>query len=251
MPSARPSTHSLHLRKNPALQSSAYHAYIYHGPTQSTSGNEWFAVRPIRTRARVAHSIHTTTTIRPRVHTMRECGSSIAPNHRSQSTATSWTRTPQNTSTTRLPSSSWVRPHLRPFPPPLLSPDPPRTHHSPRSFTTKDVLKLHVPGGRAVIIAVLSALGHIPMCRLAVPGEFARRVFEGGRLDLTQVEGLRDLVDADMESQRRGAAQGRDRCATSPLSLYRACTDDRSHSRCDMATGFFAGRGAKRVRCTA
>lgn len=66
-------------------------------------------------------------------------------------------------------------------------------------------MELHVHGGRAVISAVLAALGRVPACRPAAPGEFTRRAYEGGRLDLTQVEGLRDLVDADTESQRRAA----------------------------------------------
>ena len=107
---------------------------------------------------------------------------------------------------TRSPSSSAVRPH--PKAPPTTTVNPPTLHvrtAAPRSFTTEDVIELHVHGGRAVINAVLSALGRIPTCRPASPGEFARRAFEGGRLDLTQVEGLRDLVDADTESQRRAA----------------------------------------------
>jgi len=62
-----------------------------------------------------------------------------------------------------------------------------------------------VHGGLAVIGAVLAALARIPACRPAAPGEFTRRAYDGGRLDLTQVEGLRDLVDADTESQRRAA----------------------------------------------
>jgi len=52
---------------------------------------------------------------------------------------------------------------------------------------------------------VLTALARIPGCRPAAPGEFTRRAFEAGRLDLTQVEGLLDLVDAETESQRRAA----------------------------------------------
>ncbi|KAH9978113.1 tRNA modification GTPase TrmE [Lactifluus volemus] len=76
---------------------------------------------------------------------------------------------------------------------------------APRSFTTEDVLELHVHGGRAVVGAVLAALARVPGCRPAAPGEFTRRAYDGGRLDLTQVEGLRDLVDADTESQRRAA----------------------------------------------
>jgi len=80
-----------------------------------------------------------------------------------------------------------------------------RIHTAPRSFTTEDVLELHVHGGRAVVGAVLAALARVPGCRPAAAGEFTRRAYEGGRLDLTQVEGLRDLVDADTESQRRAA----------------------------------------------
>ncbi|TFK56232.1 tRNA modification GTPase GTPBP3 [Heliocybe sulcata] len=74
---------------------------------------------------------------------------------------------------------------------------------APRSFTTEDVVELHVHSGRAVISSILSALSRIPTCRPAEPGEFTRRAFEGGRLDLTQVEGLKDLVDAETETQRR------------------------------------------------
>ncbi|KAH8105512.1 tRNA modification GTPase TrmE [Cristinia sonorae] len=73
----------------------------------------------------------------------------------------------------------------------------------PKSFTTEDVLELHVHSGRAVVTAVLQALACLPFCRLAVPGEFTRRAFASGRLDLTQVEGLHDLINADTESQRK------------------------------------------------
>ncbi|KAG2038566.1 hypothetical protein BDR03DRAFT_954392 [Suillus americanus] len=78
----------------------------------------------------------------------------------------------------------------------------------PKSFTTEDTLELHIHSGRAVLSAVLRALAKLPYCRPAVPGEFTRRAFEGGRLDLTQVEGLRDLIDAETEAQRRIAASG-------------------------------------------
>ncbi|KAK0242322.1 tRNA modification GTPase TrmE [Armillaria nabsnona] len=74
---------------------------------------------------------------------------------------------------------------------------------APKSFTTEDVLELHIHSGRAIISSVLRALGELPFCRPAEPGEFTRRAFMGGRLDLTQVEGLKDLIDADTESQRR------------------------------------------------
>ncbi|RDX53010.1 tRNA modification GTPase TrmE [Lentinus brumalis] len=73
----------------------------------------------------------------------------------------------------------------------------------PRSFTTEDVLELHVHSGRAIISSVLNAISLFPFCRPAERGEFTRRAFEGGRLDLTQVEGLRDLIDAETETQRK------------------------------------------------
>lgn len=73
----------------------------------------------------------------------------------------------------------------------------------PKSFTTQDVLELHIHSGRAIISSVLAALSHLPFCRPAEAGEFTRRAFEGGRLDLTQVEGLKDLIDAETEGQRR------------------------------------------------
>ncbi|KAJ6627430.1 hypothetical protein B0H10DRAFT_2210364 [Mycena sp. CBHHK59/15] len=75
----------------------------------------------------------------------------------------------------------------------------------PRSFTTEDVLELHIHSGRAIISSVLAALARLPYCRPAEPGEFTRRAFQGGRLDLTQVEGLKDLIDAETEGQRRVA----------------------------------------------
>src|SRR6185312_14468386 len=71
--------------------------------------------------------------------------------------------------------------------------------------TGEDVAEFQVHGSRAVIAAVLAALGEIAGCRLAEPGEFARRAFENGKLDLAQVEGLADLVDAETEAQRRQA----------------------------------------------
>ena len=66
-------------------------------------------------------------------------------------------------------------------------------------------LQLH--GGRAVIAAVLAALGRLEGLRLAEPGEFTRRAFEHGQLDLTQVEALADLIGAETEAQRRQAFQ--------------------------------------------
>jgi tRNA modification GTPase len=76
---------------------------------------------------------------------------------------------------------------------------------APHSETGEDVAELQLHGGQAVIAAVLEALGRIEGCRLAEPGEFTRRAFENGRLDLTAVEGLADLVAAETPAQRRQA----------------------------------------------
>ncbi len=77
----------------------------------------------------------------------------------------------------------------------------------PRSETGEDVAELQLHGGHAVLAAVLAALGRIDGLRLAEPGEFTRRAFEHGQLDLTQVEALADLIGAETEAQRRQAFQ--------------------------------------------
>lgn len=73
---------------------------------------------------------------------------------------------------------------------------------APASFTGEDVAELHVHGGRAVIDAVARVLGALPGLRPAEAGEFSRRAFEQGKLDLAQAEGLADLVAAETEAQR-------------------------------------------------
>ncbi|NXB10755.1 GTPB3 GTPase, partial [Cnemophilus loriae] len=75
----------------------------------------------------------------------------------------------------------------------------------PRSFTGEDCAELHVHGGPAVVSGVLRALGRLPGLRPAEPGEFTRRAFRHGKLDLTAAEGLRDLIGAETEVQRRQA----------------------------------------------
>ncbi len=75
----------------------------------------------------------------------------------------------------------------------------------PASFTGEDMAELHVHGGEAVIEALLQAIGRRAGCRAAEPGEFTRRAFENGKLDLTQAEGIADLVAAETEAQRRQA----------------------------------------------
>jgi len=76
---------------------------------------------------------------------------------------------------------------------------------APNSFTGEDVVELHLHGGQAVIAAALDALIAQGNVRLAEPGEFTRRAFENGKLDLAEAEGLADLVDAETEGQRRQA----------------------------------------------
>ncbi len=75
----------------------------------------------------------------------------------------------------------------------------------PASFTGEDVVELQLHGSIAVTSAVLRVLSQQSGLRMAEPGEFTRRALENGRLDLAQVEGLADLIDADSEAQRRQA----------------------------------------------
>jgi tRNA modification GTPase len=76
---------------------------------------------------------------------------------------------------------------------------------APHSATGEDVVELHIHGGRAVIRAVERALASQPGLRAAEPGEFTRRALLSGRIDLTEAEGLGDLLSAETETQRRAA----------------------------------------------
>lgn len=75
------------------------------------------------------------------------------------------------------------------------------------SFTGEPVVEFHIHGGLAVGSAVLRAISETGLARLAEPGEFTRRALGNGMLDLTQVEGLADLIDAETEAQRRQAVR--------------------------------------------
>lgn len=77
----------------------------------------------------------------------------------------------------------------------------------PASFTGEDCVELQVHGGRAVVKAILDHLSELPGMRHATSGEFSRRAFHNGKLDLLQVEGLSDLIQAETEMQRRLAAE--------------------------------------------
>ncbi|XP_057698134.1 tRNA modification GTPase GTPBP3, mitochondrial isoform X1 [Corythoichthys intestinalis] len=76
---------------------------------------------------------------------------------------------------------------------------------APHSFTGEDSVEFHIHGGPAVTAAVLQALGSVPGMRPAESGEFTRRAFQAGKLGLTEVEGLGDLIHAETEAQRRQA----------------------------------------------
>ncbi|KAK7116756.1 tRNA modification GTPase GTPBP3, mitochondrial-like [Littorina saxatilis] len=77
----------------------------------------------------------------------------------------------------------------------------------PSSFTGEDCAEFHVHGGSAVVSAMLETLGTLPGLRPAEPGDFTRRAFLSGKMDLTEVEGLGDLIHAETSAQRRQAVR--------------------------------------------
>ncbi|WP_299983613.1 tRNA uridine-5-carboxymethylaminomethyl(34) synthesis GTPase MnmE [uncultured Ruegeria sp.] len=79
------------------------------------------------------------------------------------------------------------------------------TFQAPSSFTGEDVAELQIHGSSASVNAVLRCLSAMDDLRLAEPGEFTRRALENGKMDLAQVEGLADLIDAETEAQRKQA----------------------------------------------
>lgn len=93
---------------------------------------------------------------------------------------------------------------------------------APRTATGEDVAEFHLHGSRAVVAAVLSILGREMGCRGAEPGEFTRRAFANGKLDLAQVEGLADLIAAETESQRRAALRHLDGSLSRQYEAWRA-----------------------------
>ncbi|MEO1194186.1 MAG: tRNA uridine-5-carboxymethylaminomethyl(34) synthesis GTPase MnmE [Pseudomonadota bacterium] len=92
---------------------------------------------------------------------------------------------------------------------------------APGSATGEDLAELHLHGGPAVLSAVLQVLGQQEGLRLAEPGEFARRAFANGKLDLTQVEGLADLVAAETAGQRRQALAQTEGALSAKLADWR------------------------------
>ena len=92
---------------------------------------------------------------------------------------------------------------------------------APASFTGEDVAELHVHGGRATVDALASVLGSLPAMRIAEPGEFTKRAFLSGKIDLTAAEAIADLVDADTDAQRRQALAQLDGGLSTRLEAWR------------------------------
>ena len=78
---------------------------------------------------------------------------------------------------------------------------------APHTETGETMAELHLHGGRAVVAGALAAIGKLGFCRPAEPGEFTRRAFENGKLDLTAAEAIADLVAAETDQQRRVALE--------------------------------------------
>lgn len=93
---------------------------------------------------------------------------------------------------------------------------------APKSFTGEDVAELQLHGSVAVVRAVLAALALVPGCRPAEPGEFARRAFDNGKIDLVEAEGLADLIDAETDAQRRQALRQSQGALSSLYESWRA-----------------------------
>ncbi len=91
----------------------------------------------------------------------------------------------------------------------------------PASFTGEDLAEFQVHGARAVLARLLSVLCELPHLRLAEPGEFTRRAFEAGKLDLAAVEGLADLIDSETEWQRRQALRQMEGALGDSVSRWR------------------------------
>ncbi len=92
----------------------------------------------------------------------------------------------------------------------------------PASFTGEDMAELQLHGGRAVVAAAVAALAALPGLRPAEPGEFTRRAFDRGKLDLSEVEGLADLIDAETEAQRRQALRQMEGALSRQVAAWRA-----------------------------
>ena len=89
------------------------------------------------------------------------------------------------------------------------------------SFTGDETVEIHCHGSTAVVTYILQTLSNIKNLRIAVPGEFTRRALENGNLDVTQVEGLADLIESETEAQRRLAIRSMDGALSSKVQQWR------------------------------
>src|SRR5690606_34164704 len=91
----------------------------------------------------------------------------------------------------------------------------------PRSFTGEDCAELHIHGGKAVVAAVLETLTTITGVRQAEAGEFTRRAFLNGKMDLLGTEALADLISAETQAQRRMALLNAEGAQTTLYAAWR------------------------------
>lgn len=111
----------------------------------------------------------------------------------------------------------------------------------PGSVTGEDLAEFHLHGGRAVVSALLETLTARPGIRLAIAGEFTRRAFENGRIDLTEAEGLSDLLSAETEGQRRMAVA---QAGGALRAVYEGWMQRLTHARAMIEASFdFADEG--------
>ena len=90
------------------------------------------------------------------------------------------------------------------------------------SYTGEAMAEIHCHGSRAVVMDLLAILARLPGCRLAQPGEFTHRAFLGGRMDLSEVEGLADLISAETSEQRRRALRVHSGAVSRQTEAWRA-----------------------------
>lgn len=90
------------------------------------------------------------------------------------------------------------------------------------SFTGEEVVEIHCHGSVAVVAYILKILDELEHVRLAEPGEFTKRALENGKLDLVQVEGLADLIEAETEAQRRLAARAMEGALSAKVAIWRS-----------------------------
>ncbi|TCT44682.1 tRNA uridine-5-carboxymethylaminomethyl(34) synthesis GTPase MnmE [Martelella mediterranea] len=99
---------------------------------------------------------------------------------------------------------------------------------APASFTGEDCIEFHLHGGRATVQAMLDCLSKFKNTRHAEAGEFTRRAFENGKLDLVEAEGLSDIISAETEMQRRLAIE---QASGHLSSLYEGWSETLTHAR--------------------